>query len=236
MTALDNSIVRQPARLIIFFILAFLLFSNRAAAQTTQTDPQDENQVWNETQVFIPLNKKTDLFLVGVLRAGANFTDFLRPIDERGGAGIAFKLNKYLTVMPTYVYVAQQPTRTRKNAEHRLILNVTPKFALGRFTFTDRNLIEFRVRHSLSNFVMYRNRLQIDYPVKIGEFGFKLFVADEAWYSTLLETWVRNRISGGIIKQFTPHFAAEFFYLRQNDGRARPGDAHVFGTLFRINL
>lgn len=236
MSASDKSKKIQINRAILFFFLTLLFSTGSAHAQNTPANPQDETQFWNETQILIPINKKTDLFLVGVLRAGANNSGFLRPIDERGGAGIAFKLSKYLTVMPTYVYVAQQPTPVRKNAEHRLILNVTPKFALGRFTFTDRNLIEFRVRHSLSNFVMYRNRLQIDYPVKIGEFGFKLFVADEAWYSTLLDTWVRNRISGGIIKQFTPHFAAEFFYLRQNDGRARPGDAHVFGTLFRINL
>ncbi|HMV51333.1 MAG TPA: hypothetical protein PKD31_26570, partial [Blastocatellia bacterium] len=77
---------------------------------------------------------------------------------------------------------------------------------------------------------------QIDHPVKIRDFEFKVFVADEVWYSTPANAWIRNRISGGIIKQFTPHFGAEFFYLRQNDGRARPGDLHVIGTLFRITL
>lgn len=240
MTVYDNFQTRRYFsryfRLMILVIASCLFFADPVAAQTSAANPQDETQFWNETQVLIPLNKKTDLFLVGVLRAGANNSDFLRPIDERGGVGIAFKLSKYLTVMPTYIYVAQQPTPVRKNFEHRLILNVTPKFALGKFTFTDRNLVEFRVRHSLSDFVMYRNRLQIDYPVKIGEFGFKVFVADEAWYSTQVDAWVRNRISGGIIKQFTPHFGAEFFYLRQNDGRARPGDAHVIGTLFRFTL
>jgi len=220
-----------------FFFATFLsgLISISTQAQTNN-QPQDETQSWNEVQVIAPLNKKTDLYFFGVLRAGSTFSGFLRPIDERGGGGIAFKLNKYLTVMPTYLYIAQQPSPTRKNFEHRLILNITGKASLGKFNFTDRNLIERRVRHSLDDFVMYRNRLQIDYPVKLRSLDFRVYVADEAWYSTLLDTWVRNRISIGVFKQFTPHFYGEVFYLRQNDGRARPGDVHAIGTLFKINL
>ncbi|HMV86483.1 MAG TPA: DUF2490 domain-containing protein [Blastocatellia bacterium] len=205
-------------------------------SQSSNPNPQDETQFWNETQMIVPLNKKTDLILIGVFRGGGNFTDFLRPVDERGGGAVAFKVHKNLTIAPTYLYVSQQPTNTRRNAEHRLILNISPKFRIGKFMFTDRNHFERRVRHSLPDFLMYRNRLQIDHPVKIRDFEFKVFVADEVWYSTPANAWIRNRISGGIIKQFTPHFGAEFFYLRQNDGRARPGDLHVIGTLFRITL
>ncbi len=215
-------------------LLLFLLCLPTLAQ--TSSNPSDENQFWSETQVYLPLNEKTDLVFIGVIRAGGNFSGFYRPIDERGGGAIAFKLNKYLTLMPTYLYIAQQPTPTRKNAEHRLIMNVTGKFSLGKFNFTDRNLIERRVRHSLSDFVMYRNRLQIDHPVKLGSLNFRIYVADEAWYSTMADAWVRNRISGGVFKQFTRRFYAEFFYLRQNDGRARPGDVHALGTLFKVTL
>lgn len=219
----------------LFAPLLFGLVSVSALAQTND-QPQDEDQSWNELQITVPLSKKTDLVLMGVFRAGANFAGFLRPVDERAGGGIAFKPNKYLIVMPTYLYVAQQPSPTRKNFEHRLILNITGKASLGKFNFTDRNLIERRVRHALNDFVMYRNRLQIDHPVRIGSWNFRAYVADEVWYSTLVDAWIRNRISGGVFKQFTPNFYGEVFYLRQNDGRARPGDVHTIGTLFRITL
>ncbi len=220
------------------FFFATLLAGLTSISTPAQTNnqPQDETQFWNETQIIAPLTKKTDLIFIGAFRAGSTFSGFLRPIDERGGGGIAFKLNKYLTVMPTYLYVAQQPSPTRKNFEHRLILNVTGKASLGKFNFTDRNLIERRVRHALDDFVMYRNRLQIDHPVKIGDVNFRVYVADEIWYSTLLDTWSRNRVSVGVFKQFTPHFYGEVFYLRQNDGRARPGDVHAIGTLFKVTL
>jgi hypothetical protein len=242
MTVFYNSILRPAGTLFFFFILFFLLLTSPAAAQTNPPNPpnppnpEDDNQFWNETQLIVPLNKKTDLILIGVFRGGGNFTDFIRPVDERGGGAIAFKLSKYLTIAPTYLYVAQQPTNTRKNFEHRLILNITPKFTAGKFTFTDRNHIERRVRHSLPNFVMYRNRLQIDHPVKIGEFEFKVYIADEVFYSTLVDAWVRNRIATGVFKQFSPRFYAEIFYLRQSDASVRPGDVHAVGTLFKITL
>ncbi len=225
--------------------LATLVGAGNAAFAQTVTPPRDDLQFWNETQLIAPLGKQTDLIVIGVLRVGR---DFSRPVDERIGAGVAFKPNKYLTLMPTYLYVDQQPFDGRRIREHRLVMNVTGKLKLGEFTFTDRNLIERRARQSERDFTVYRNRLQIDHPTHIGAFKFKPFIADEVWYSTQQrpgsgqpihsnrQGWFRNRISAGIIKQFGDHFQAEFFYLRQHDGLSRPGEVHALGTLFRVYL
>lgn len=222
------------------FLVAALAMASTAAQAQTVPPPREDNQFWNETQLIAPLNKQTDLIVIGVLRVGR---DFARLVDERIGAGVAFKLSKYLTLMPTYLYVDQQPFAGRRINEHRLVMNVTGKFKLGQFTFTDRNLVERRARHSERDFTVYRNRLQIDHPARIGGFEFKPFIADEVWYSTQQRTgdtgrqgWYRNRISAGIIKQFGDRFQAEFFYLRQQDGLSRPGEVHVLGTLFRVYL
>jgi hypothetical protein len=222
----------MPEKIIALLIL-LLSVALPVCAQSSDSDSRDDVQFWNETQIFLPLRDGTDLMFFGVLRQGR---DLARPVDERGGVGLALKANKYLTIIPTWLYIAQQPTPTRKNIEHRLIFNATVKFALGKFAFTDRNLIERRLRHARSDFTMYRNRLQIDHPARLGAFNFRIFVADEVWYDALQGAWTRNRVSAGIIKQFSPRFAGEFFYLRQTDGRARPGDLHVIGTLFRIRL
>jgi hypothetical protein len=68
-----------------------------------------------------------------------------------------------------------------------------------------------RLRHSTPDFVVYRNRLQLDHPARLGEFRFKPFLADEVWYSnqplpTGSPGWFRNRISAGIIKQLSERF------------------------------
>jgi hypothetical protein len=220
----------RPAFIITFAIILNLCFAATSTAQTVADDRED-TQFWNETQIIIPMSERSDLMFFGVLRMGR---DLARPVDERGGVGIAMKPSRFLSIIPTWLYIAQQPTATTKNIEHRLIFNATFKFPLGKFAFTDRNLIERRLRSGRDDFTMYRNRLQIDHPASLGSFKFRVFVADEVWYDSLQNAWTRNRVSAGIIKQFSPKFTAEFFYLRQNDGRARPGDAHVIGTLFRF--
>jgi Protein of unknown function (DUF2490) len=224
--------IRLKLLAVIFSIIFCIICCGAPSfAQNVIDDQREDTQFWNETQIIIPMRDRADLMFFGVLRVGR---DLARPVDERGGVGVALKANRFLTIIPTWLYVAQQPTATSKNIEHRLVFNATFKFGLGKFAFTDRNLIERRLRNGRDDFTMYRNRLQIDHPVSLGSFKFRVFVADEAWYDSLRDAWVRNRASAGIIKQISRHITAEVFYLRQNDGFARPGDAHVIGTLFRL--
>lgn len=214
-------------------LAAVLWSAGGSAAAQGPPGPREDTQFWNETQLIVPLDEKVDLILIGVLRLGQ---DVSRPVDERAGGAVAFKPHKYLTIQPTYLYVAQQPSEGQKNFEHRLIFNATAQFPIGRLRMTDRNQIERRLRHGLGDTTFYRNRLQLDYPVSIRGFGFRPFVADEVFYNATQGDWVRNRISAGISKQFRENFVADFFYLLQNDGQARPGNLHVFGTLLRFYL
>jgi hypothetical protein len=217
--------------------LALLCCFTPAQAQTPP--PRDDQQFWNETLLIKPLTESRDLIIIGVLRLGR---EFRRPVDERIGAAVAFKLNKHLTLTPAYVFTDQQPFAGRRINEHRLLLTLTGKVNWRKFAFTDRNQYERRVRHASQDFTMYRNRLQIDHPARLGSFEFKPFVADEVFYSSQAhpaggrQGWFRNRVSAGIIKQFNDRFNAEFFYLYQHDGVSKPGNVHAIGTLFRFYL
>lgn len=206
--------------------------------QSSAPPPRSDNQFWNETQLIVNLNKKQDLVLIGGIRIGQGWN---RPVDERIGAGLAFKINKYLTIQPTYLFIAYQPFPGREFTEHRAIMNVTGKFKIRQFTIADRNLIEQRIRPAGRDFTTYRNRLMIDHPVRLGSLKFNPFVSNEAWYTTQPVAtgrfgWSRNRFGVGILKQFTPKFYAEFLYLRQNDGLSRPGNIHSVMTFFRYTL
>ena len=105
----------------------------------TRAPPRGDDQVWTEVQVAIPVNDKTDVVLLGLLRFGRNVS---RPVNERIGAGVSFKLGKYLTVFPFYLQVASQPTSTNHSTEERITLEATAKFPLGSFTISDRNRVE----------------------------------------------------------------------------------------------
>jgi hypothetical protein len=218
--------------------LLFWLSCGLTSLAQTVTPPHDDQQSWNEFQLLKPLTKTKDLIIIGVLRIGRGFE---RPTDERIGAAVVFKLHKHLTLVPTYLHVTQQPYPGRRVHEHRLILDANLKFSLGQFNFTDRNRYERHARHDSRDFTEYRNRLQIDHPARVGAFQFRVYVADEVFYSTQAtdtsrRNWYRNRVGVGAFKQFTERFYGELFYLHQNDGVSRPGNIHALGTLFRVSL
>src|SRR6266850_7557194 len=148
------------------FLLAVL--TNLTCGQSLRRDTQE----WNDVQIFAPVTKTIDFVFYGTLRIGRNVT---HPVDERVGAGFAFKPNKYLTVTPFYLHITTQPFRNVHLYENRLNLNASLRFPLGKFTISDRNLFERRLRHPGGDSTRYRNRLQIDHPAHLGKFKFNVF-------------------------------------------------------------
>ena len=203
--------------------------SGLARAQSRRTDTQE----WNDVQIYAPVTRTVDFVVYGTLRIGRNIT---HPVDERIGAGFSFKLGKYLTVVPSYLHITTQPFKNTRVYENRLNAAATLRFPLGRFTVSDRNLFERRLRHPGGDSTRYRNRLQIDHPVKLGKARFSVFASDEVFYDWSFNAWVRNRFAAGVSKVWNKQLTTDLYYLRQNDGHSRPGDIHVIGTTFRIRL
>lgn len=74
-------------------------------------------------QIAVPLNKRIDLIFAGEVRAGDHLSDF---VDERAGIGVSINAGKYLTLAPSYLYIAmQQPVTRRESYESRLNFAVT---------------------------------------------------------------------------------------------------------------
>jgi hypothetical protein len=198
------------------------------SAQSTKP-PRDDTQIWTETQVAMPLDKNISLVLLGVIRFGRNVS---RPVNERIGAGVSFKAGKYLTLFPFYFHVASQPTPNSHSAEDRITLEAAFKFPAGRFIIGDRNRIEFHLRRLAPNFTQYRNRMQLEHPVKLGKLEISAFLADEVFYDSIANAWIRNRIYAGASKTINKHFTLDLYYVRQNDSHSHPGDINALGTTF----
>jgi|RhiMetdeSRZDD1v2_1073273.scaffolds.fasta_scaffold215512_2 uncharacterized protein DUF2490 len=203
------------------------------AVTKTQTRSQTDTQEWNDVQLYAPVTKTVDFVVYGTLRIGRNIT---HSVDERIGAGFSFKLGKYLTVVPWYLHITTQPFEHVSAYENRLNLAATVRFPVRRFTLSDRNLFERRLRHPGVDSTRYRNRLQVDHPLKLGKTKLTGFVSDEVFYDSIFNAWVRNRFAIGISKVWNKQVTTDVYYLRQNDGHALPGDLHVIGTTFRIRL
>jgi hypothetical protein len=202
------------------------------SAQVIARVVKEDTQQWNDVQVAVPLNKEIDFILTGTWRFGRNVTHL---VDRRVGIAFAFRVGKYLTLSPSYLNIVMRPAANRKIDENRLSLAATLRFPLGKFVLSDRNTLERRVRMPLDS-TRYRNRLQLEHPLKFGKTALQLFVSDEVFYDWSFDDWVRNRFTVGLSRRFNKHFTGDFYYMRQNDGRSRPGDLNVIGATYRIRL
>src|SRR5215813_2996936 len=160
--------------------LSLLFFVAAVADHAQSRDLHHDTQVWNDTQVSIALNKEVDFVLLGTLRFGREVSC---PVDERVGFALGFKLGRYLTLAPGYLYIATQPLKNTKGFENRLDLLVTVKFPVGKgFVLSDRSLFERRIRHPQIDATRYRNRLQIEHPFKLGSLKLNGLMSEEVFY------------------------------------------------------
>ncbi|HZH35039.1 MAG TPA: DUF2490 domain-containing protein [Pyrinomonadaceae bacterium] len=190
--------------------------------------PTDDTQSWNDITFAAPLNKTTDFVVSASFRFGQDISTL---VDRRIGVGFTYRAGKYLTLYPFYQNIDTKNFAGRSAGENRLNFAATVRYPAKKFTLSNRSLFERRLRFP-SNSTRYRNRLQLDYPTKFHKI--KFFVADEVFYDWSVKEWTRNRFSIGGGRDINKSLTFEVYYMRQNDGRGRPGDLHVIGTGIRL--
>jgi hypothetical protein len=217
--------------LLLTTILIYTAGQRAAPAQTAV--PKADTQSWNDIQFTVPLSKKVDLLIQGTLRIGGNLTT---AVDERWGFGFNYKVSKYVTLNEQYLHREAKPPNGRQEYEDRLTFGPTLRVDLKKFTLLDRNWFERRWRSPQADAWRYRNRIQIEHPFKIRKATFTAFVSDEPFYDWSQHAWVRNRVAIGARHVFNKHFTGDLYLMRQNDGRTRPGDINIIGTVLRFRM
>jgi uncharacterized protein DUF2490 len=164
--------------------------------------------------------------------AGRNF------FEDRVAFTATFKANKYVSLAPGFLYINRHFSVGQSDLEKRPSMAATFTLSRSRFTLSDRNLVERRYRQPQGNSSRYRNLLQLQYPFVAQGKHLTLLTSDEVTYDSAVSAWVRNRFLGGIRKQISNYCSADFYYIRQNDGRARalPGDFNVIGISLAFRL
>lgn len=209
-----------------------VLFACNASAQSKEPLPSDDTQMWSEAQLILPIRKDINLTLSGALRIG---NDINRLVYERAGASVSFNLGKYFSFVPIYYYIATQPVAGLNGRENRLSFDGTVRLPVGRFTLSDRNVVELRFRNSTES-TRYYNRLQLERQIKFNDVELKLFISDAVYYDWSVNAWSRNRFWVGGGKDLTKNLSLELYYMKQNDSFSRPGNLHAIGTIFKVRL
>lgn len=222
------------------FSLVLFLFAGVAAGVSGQTLYETDFQVWNETQINVPLNKKKDLNAV-IWVFGRFGNNVSTTTDARVGALITKKVNKYLTVGGGYLYRYSNPTFIRPRYESRYLGLATFTIPLSKdkkWTLVNRNLVQYEDRYSRPNVTVVRNRAWVKREVTVAGKKVEPFVSFETFYDFRLKDLARYRMQTGFSHKFNTKFSADFFYVRQNEtgNRTRPGTLNGIGSSFRIGL
>lgn len=224
-------------------ILATVFFALACTAFTQEPDEGDI-QFWNETKVYFPSIKITDdegkeqkfisPHVMGTIRIGQDLKHF---VNERIGFGFDIRLNDYFKFTPSYYYIAEQAVKNSKSLEHRVRFDLTAEKKWKNISISDRNRIEYRIRHSRDDSVRYRNKFKVKFPVrKDGKEIFSPFIADEPFYDFQRKEWSRNEFSAGIEKKFTSKASGEFFYMLQNNAGSRLKYVNIVGINLKFTI
>ncbi len=214
-------------------VIVTLLFTGSGIGQTDN----DDTQFWNETTVEFPLdrdNKKMSGIVIGNLRVTDNISDLS---DKRIGFAVKYKLNKYITLQPSYIFRVQTssgPTRY----EHRARFDFTPKKTFENFSLENRSRFEHRFKTAdRKDETYYRNRTKVGIPVKRdGETIFTLFLSNDTYFDLRNTRVHRNDSVGGISKEFSENFTTDFFYQYRHNFQSSQKHLHIFGVNFKIKV
>lgn len=207
-------------------------------AAFSQTRFETDFQIWNDTQFIVPLTKKKDWN--AVLWTFGRFGNNVRTTtDARVGGLLTKRVNKYATVGGGYLYRYSDPTFRQRRFESRYLGLATFTVPLDKkWTLVNRNLAQYEDRYSRPNAFVLRNRAWLRREVTVAKKKIEPFVSFETFYDFRLNDFARFRTQAGVTRRFNEKFAADFFYVRQDEtgDRTRPGTLNGIGTSFRVNF
>ncbi len=215
-----------------FCLLLIVVFSAAPGhAQTATLADDTDIQSWNDIQLTVPMTKHFDFQTQFAFRFGKNVSKLN---DGRYTIGFVWKPHKSFSINPFYTHLGARNSFGRFRIEHRLNLRAAYRFPFNKFGLSHRSTFENRLRHPVNSW-RYRPSLtfETDLPKRIIPKA-KLYVSEEIFYDSLLRRFSRNRFTVGINKTLSKQLSLDIYYMRQNDGFSRPGDLHVFGTIFKI--
>ena len=219
----------------IFVVMLCLAFSIIALSQTTY---ETDFHVWNETHFILPLTKKKDWNFI-LLTSGRLGNNGRTVTEARLGGMISKKVNDYVTVGGGYQYRFSNATFNQKRYEGRYLGWATFTVPLNKkLTLVNRNQVQYEDRFSRPNSTVIRNRLWLKREVTVAKKKVEPFVSFETFYDTRLKGFARYRTQVGVTHKFNSRFAADIFYVRQDEtgNRTRPGTLNGIGTNFRVNF
>ena len=211
------------------------------ACAYSQDQLPSEFQSWNEVQLIVPLLKSKDrngktidkitATFNGIVRVGRRNLDL---VDNRAGTTLELRVNKNLTLLTALLYRKDELARNIRRYETRLDFGATVSTTWKNFTFRDRNMFEHRFRNGRADIDLYRNRIQVSYPIKRNDKElFTPFISEEGYYNLTQRVWAQNEFLAGITRRINRRATVDVAYIR-ND--SQPANVNGLSLTLKIKL
>ncbi len=149
--------------------------------------------------------------------------------------GVVFRIKRYFDFELNYKY-KRKKTGKEWSEEHRVELIPTINWKLEEYKLNIKNRFEYRSVEGQNKW-MWREKLKIKRPIKIGVFEFTTFVSEEIFYDFKVNEFNQNRVATGLSKMITKNSWIVLYYMRKNNKRdgAWPG-VNILGTELGIKF
>jgi hypothetical protein len=213
--------------------VALLIFATLLPLASDASDPGEETELWNELKITAKWTDRVDLIVAGALRFEDNFSVLNRRSLQ---FGLNLRPMPWLTLTPNYQYIAHDPAEDVRTHEHRPGLVTAVRIPIERAEVTLSTGIEYRIREAKEDSWRVRPKLKVKYPLGPDRWTLSGYLAEEPFYDSNVNDFVRNRFFVGIEKKLATNWSADLYYCRQHDLQGREPDLDIVGVSIGVRF
>lgn len=208
----------------VFLLVGLLSMSDLVLAE-------NDWQYWSQYEASIPIEDNLVLKIKPEFRYKDDFKDYYYSHME---TGLDWEANERFVLGIYYRYINEEKEDDWQ-VENRPHLDATLKWKLSSLSFSDRNMVEYRIRED-KEFFRYRNRLMVKFP-KCTSFNIQPYIAEEPFYDFDAEQLNKNRLYAGIDFKIYENLAGGIYYaLESNKKEGDWSEVNIFSTKLKYSF
>jgi hypothetical protein len=226
----------------IVLVLVLLAFASNTSGQ----DSDSTAEFWPEINIFINLNEKSRIFILGTAtkqenlgkyadgQSGVYFDFWAFPALRARLLGHADASRSKSLLLRTGYLLSRPKNNSGAVTEHMLSSEATGRAHLpASILLSDRNRIDLRWLNGDFR-KRYRNRLKLERTFHTERFEFTPYAHAEVFYDLNQSGWTRLRYAAGMEWSVTRRLVLEGYFVRQNDWGSVPQFVDATGIVVQF--
>jgi hypothetical protein len=237
---------RRVARHLAPVFLVICLVSLSGLCFAEELEAPDAPDVRDERGSVFALGGVLELDVPVQDRIGLKFYGFYFGVMKSPVAqvDVATRLTKFLTITPSYLYVAVPASGvnnivegpggfTDTYEEHQFRVSATFRFSIHNFQIFDRNMYVRRFPSISNDLNRYRQKILIAHPIEVKGHIWNSYASYEAFHDWRPNGgWIRNRVGVGVTLPLAKHVSFQPWYFFDSTQGLKKVNLLLFGLIF----